>query len=50
VFDTFRNTEDSHAHRDVTILVNDGEKTWAMMTADVQVTAVSCAVLYGPKV
>ena len=44
MFDTFRNTEDSHAHRDVTILVNDGEKTWAMMTADVQVTVLYCTV------
>ena len=37
VFDTFRNTENIQAHRDVTVLVNDGEKTWGMMTADVQV-------------
>ena len=37
MFDTFRNTENIYAHRDVTVLINDGEKTWAIMTADVQV-------------
>jgi hypothetical protein len=36
IFDTFRNTENLAAHRDVTVLVNDGEKTWDMMTAEVQ--------------
>lgn len=36
IFDTFKNTESLAAHRDVTILVNDGEKTWEMMTEDVQ--------------
>jgi hypothetical protein len=36
IFDTFKNTETLNAHRDVTILVNDGEKTWEMMTADVK--------------
>jgi len=36
IFDTFKNIETVHAHRDVTVLVNDGEKTWAMMTEDVQ--------------
>lgn len=35
IFDTFRNTESFDAHRDVTVLVNDGEKTWEMMTKDV---------------
>ena len=34
--DTFRNTE-SHAHRDVTVLINDGEQTYEMMTKAVQV-------------
>jgi len=36
IFDTFKNTESLAAHRDVTILINDGEKTWEMMTEDVQ--------------
>lgn len=36
IFDTFRNTETLSAHRDVTVIVNDGEKTWEMMTADVK--------------
>lgn len=36
IFDTFKNIETVHAHRDVTVLVNDGEKTWAMMTEEVQ--------------
>ena len=36
IFDTFKNTENLAAHRDVTILVNDGEKTYSMMTDDVQ--------------
>jgi mannose-binding lectin 2 len=36
IFDTFRNTENIEAHRDVTILVNDGEKTYAQMTEQVQ--------------
>jgi lectin, mannose-binding 2 len=35
IFDTFRNTENIHAHRDVTLLINDGEKTWDMMTEDI---------------
>ena len=35
IFDTFRNTENIHAHRDVTLLINDGEKTWEMMTEDI---------------
>jgi mannose-binding lectin 2 len=26
IFDTFKNSENLHAHRDVTVLVNDGEK------------------------
>jgi lectin, mannose-binding 2 len=36
IFDTFKNIETVNVHRDVTVLVNDGEKTWAMMTEDVQ--------------
>lgn len=36
IFDTFKNTETLSAHRDVTVIVNDGEKTWEMMTLDVQ--------------
>jgi mannose-binding lectin 2 len=36
IFDTFRNTETLNAHRDVTVIVNDGEKSWEMMTADVK--------------
>jgi mannose-binding lectin 2 len=36
IFDTFKNTENLANHRDVTILVNDGTKTYEMMTADVQ--------------
>ena len=45
IFDTFRNTENPHSHRDVTVLINDGEKTWAMMTAEVQVR-VWCGVVW----
>jgi hypothetical protein len=37
IFDTFKNTEHLHAHRDVTVLVNNGEKTWEMMTDKVKV-------------
>lgn len=36
IFDTFKNTETMGRHRDVTVLVNDGKKTYEMMTADVQ--------------
>lgn len=36
IFDTFKNTETLSVHRDVTVVVNDGEKTWEMMTEDVQ--------------
>lgn len=36
IFDTFKNTENLAAHRDVTVLVNDGEKTYEMMTLDIQ--------------
>lgn len=36
IFDTFKNTENLASHRDVTILVNDGTKTYEMMTSDVQ--------------
>lgn len=35
IFDTFRNTENLAAHRDVTVLINDGSKTYEMMTSDV---------------
>lgn len=35
IFDTFRNTETINAHRDVTVLINDGEKTFEMMTDQV---------------
>lgn len=37
IFDTFKNTEHLNSHRDVTVLVNNGEKTWEMMTEDVKV-------------
>ena len=36
VFDTFKNTESLANHRDVTVLVNDGSKTYEMMVEDVQ--------------
>ena len=36
IFDTFKNTENLAAHRDVTVLVNDGTKTYEMMTETVQ--------------
>jgi mannose-binding lectin 2 len=35
IFDTFRNTERLSAHRDVTVLINDGTKTYEMMTENV---------------
>jgi mannose-binding lectin 2 len=35
IFDTFKNTESLAAHRDVTILINDGQKTYDMMTENV---------------
>ena len=35
IFDTFKNTENLAAHRDVTVLINDGEKTYEMMTQNV---------------
>ena len=28
----FRNTDNGREHRDVTVLINDGEKTFEMMT------------------
>jgi lectin, mannose-binding 2 len=31
IFDTFRNSENSATHKDITILVNDGEQTLEMM-------------------
>jgi mannose-binding lectin 2 len=36
IFDTFKNTESISTHRDVTVLVNDGTKTYEMMTENVQ--------------
>jgi mannose-binding lectin 2 len=36
IFDTFKNTENSAAHRDVTVLVNDGLKTYELMTENVK--------------
>lgn len=36
IFDTFKNTENLASHRDVTVLVNDGSKTYELMTTDVQ--------------
>jgi lectin, mannose-binding 2 len=36
IFDTFKNTENIGKHRDVTVLVNDGELTYEMMTEDVK--------------
>lgn len=41
VFDTFKNTENLAAHRDVTVLINDGKKTYEMMTEDVLGCAAS---------
>lgn len=35
IFDTFKNTENLAAHRDVTVLINNGEKTYDVMTKDV---------------
>mmetsp|Transcript_21464 Transcript_21464/g.48610 ORF Transcript_21464/g.48610 Transcript_21464/m.48610 type:complete len:430 (-) Transcript_21464:197-1486(-) len=35
VFDTFKNTERLQSHRDVTVLINDGTKTYELMTEDV---------------
>ena len=35
IVDTFKNTEYAYAHRDITVLVNDGEKTYEMMTDDI---------------
>lgn len=31
IFDTFKNTEAAHIHRDVTVIVNDGEQNWESM-------------------
>lgn len=36
IFDTFKNTESINQHRDVTVIVNDGEKTFEMMTEEVK--------------
>lgn len=36
IFDTFRNTENLAHHKDVMVLINDGTKTYEMMTANVQ--------------
>ena len=35
IFDTFKNTEHLSHHRDVTVLINDGEKTFEYMTEDI---------------
>ena len=35
VFDTFKNTEILAAHRDITVLINDGTKTYEVMTQEV---------------
>lgn len=35
IFDTFKNTEHMSSHRDVTVLVNDGDKTFELMTEDI---------------
>jgi lectin, mannose-binding 2 len=35
IFDTFKNTESLASHRDVTVLINTGDKTYEMMTKDV---------------
>lgn len=35
VFDTFKNTENLAAHRDITVLINDGTKSYEVMTQDV---------------
>lgn len=35
IFDTFKNTENLAKHRDVTVLINDGTKTYEMMTETV---------------
>jgi len=36
IFDTFKNTETADQHRDITILINDGKKTFELMTQDVK--------------
>lgn len=36
IFDTFKNAESIQVHRDVTVLINDGQKTWQMMTETVE--------------
>jgi mannose-binding lectin 2 len=36
IFDTFKNTESLSNHRDVTVLVNDGQKSIELMKEDVQ--------------
>ena len=36
IFDTFKNAESIQVHRDVTVLINDGQKTWEMMTETVE--------------
>ena len=35
IFDTFKNTEHLSYHRDVTVLINDGQKTYEIMTEDI---------------
>lgn len=36
IVDTFKNTENLANHRDITVIVNDGTKTYEQMTANVQ--------------
>ena len=36
VFDTFKNTESLSTHRDVTVLVNDGQKSYELLKENVQ--------------
>lgn len=38
IFDTFRNTENAAVHKDVTLLINNGEKTYEIMSK----TSVGC--------
>ena len=35
IFDTFKNTEHLSYHRDVTVLINDGQKTYEIMTENI---------------
>lgn len=50
IFDTFKNTENSAAHRDVTILINDGHKTYEMLTENSdKIQGCSASVRYHAK-